>query len=81
MAMTRKQILSEAMSLPSKDRELLAEQLWFSVDSRTQEQNWNAWAKEIRKRLRDLDQGDVETIAGEQVMAAARKLVRKKRTA
>ena len=52
-----------------------------SLDEDRQEEVWEAWAVEIKRRLRALDSGDVETIPGEQVIRDARKLVRKKRSA
>jgi len=69
------------MTLKPKDRAVLADDLWFSLDDSTRDEVRDAWASEIKKRLRQLDTGKVATIPGEQVMREARKLVRKKRSA
>ena len=79
--MTKKQVLAEAMSLSEKDRELLALELWRSLDGTTQEEAAQAWAEEISRRLKALDRGEIKSVPAEQVIREARKLVRKKRSA
>ena len=81
MATKKDQLFAEAMSLKPRDREMLAEELWSSLDGSTRDRISDEWADEISKRLRAFARGEVQTIPGEQVMREARKLVRKKRTA
>jgi putative addiction module component (TIGR02574 family) len=52
MAMTKmKSILDQALALPAKKREALAEKLWQSLDEGTQEEIQQAWAEEIGRGL------------------------------
>ena len=80
MAVTKDQLLNQALSMNKRERELLALELWRSLDDTTQEEVWDAWAIEIARRMKALEHGEVETIPAEQVLREARKLVRKKRT-
>jgi putative addiction module component (TIGR02574 family) len=79
MAVSKKQIVEQALALPARDREMLAEELWLSLDGATKEQVHDEWATEIARRLKQLDRGEVDTIPADEVMREARKLVRKKR--
>ncbi|HYO08302.1 MAG TPA: addiction module protein [Tepidisphaeraceae bacterium] len=81
MAAKKEKVLAEALALSAKERELLALELWRSLDGDAQEQVWDAWSEEIHHRLEALERGQVKAIPGEQVMREARKLVRKTRTA
>lgn len=69
MAMTKEQILSEAMTLDPQDRDDVAEALWQCVvpGELTSEQ-----MAEIRRRLHALDSGRVQSIPGEQVIQELR---------
>ena len=69
MAMTKEQILTEAMALDPRERDEVAERLWqcvvpgeFSADQ----------LEEIRRRVDDLDSGRVQPIGGDQVMQELR---------
>ena len=51
------EILKDALALPPEARAALAESLWDSLDSEVDSDAENAWRKEIRRRLADLDSG------------------------
>jgi putative addiction module component (TIGR02574 family) len=70
--MTREQILSEAMSLDPKDREILAEQLWHSIDGTTGEEVAQAWADEIRRRVAVADAHPEDSVPAEDVIERLR---------
>jgi putative addiction module component (TIGR02574 family) len=70
--MTREQILSEAMALDSRERELLAEQLWLSIDGSTREEVEQAWGDEIQRRAEDADEHPEEFRPAEDVGRALR---------
>lgn len=65
-------ILGAALALPSEDRARLADELVVSLDGLSQEQIEAAWAEEIERRIRDIDEGKVVPIDGEQVMRELR---------
>ena len=71
MAMTKKQLLTAAMTLKPKQREQLAEELWQSIDGATQQQVDKAWATEIRRRVAEVDSGKLKLIPADQVMRKA----------
>jgi putative addiction module component (TIGR02574 family) len=81
MQTTTRKVLDNAMSLSEKERELLALELWRSLDDTTQEQVWDAWAVEIDRRLHGLERGVAKSFPADEVMRQARRLVRKKRSA
>ncbi len=74
MAMTKEQILSEAMALDPRERDEVAETLWQSIvpDELTQQQ-----LAEIRRRIESLESGQTQTIPGEQVMRELRERFRR----
>jgi putative addiction module component (TIGR02574 family) len=72
MSMTRDQIFAEAQSLDPKDRELLAEDLWQSLDETTRNEVNEAWAVEIQRRLQLLDSGQMGTTEAPDVFAKLR---------
>jgi putative addiction module component (TIGR02574 family) len=74
MAMTKDQILSEAMSLDPRERDEVAEALWQSIvpGEVTLEQ-----VTEIRRRMEALDIGQAQPIPGEQVMRELRQRFRR----
>ena len=69
---TFEEILSAALALPPGLRAALADHLFASLDGPNQKQVDEAWAKEIERRIREIDEGEVETIPGEQVMRELR---------
>ena len=62
------EILSAALALPPDMRAMLADHLLTSLDSEDQKRIDALWAEEAERRLREIDEGKVETIDGELVM-------------
>lgn len=56
------EVLRAALSLPAESRAMLAGQLLESLNRPNQKQIDAAWAEEIERRIRDIDEGKVETI-------------------
>jgi putative addiction module component (TIGR02574 family) len=69
MAMTKDQILTEAMALGPLERDEVAEALWQSAEPGefTSQQ-----LTEIHRRIDALNRGEVQSIPGEQVMKELR---------
>ena len=65
-----KQIMAAAMKLPSELKLKLAEQLLESVAPVDQAEIDLAWLVEVRRRLKDLEEGKAHTIPAEDVFAA-----------
>jgi putative addiction module component (TIGR02574 family) len=63
------EILHAALSLPPALREMIAEHLLASLDGPNQKKVDAAWAEEIKRRMREIDEGKVEMIDGELVYA------------
>ena len=61
------EILKEALELPARDREALAESLFASLDAHLDEDAESAWAAEIDRRVAELDAGAVSTIPWSEV--------------
>jgi len=68
MISTFEEILSAALGLPPETRAMLADHLLVSLDAPNQKQIDAAWAEEIERRIREIDEGRVEPIDGELVM-------------
>jgi putative addiction module component (TIGR02574 family) len=66
------EILSAALSLPPYERAMLADRLLASLDGSNQKEIDAAWAEEAERRMREIDEGKVETIDGELVMQKLR---------
>jgi len=65
---TFEEMLSAALALPLEMRAMLADHLLTSLDGPDQKRIDALWAKEAERRLREIDEGKVETIDGELVM-------------
>jgi putative addiction module component (TIGR02574 family) len=61
---------SEALKLSREERATLADKLWLSLED--QKLLDSDWAREIEKRLREIDAGTVSVIAHEDVIAEMR---------
>ena len=61
---------AQAMKLSPAERADLADKLWLSVNSK--EEVEAAWDAEIERRIRQLDAGEVECVAWDDVMAELR---------
>jgi putative addiction module component (TIGR02574 family) len=66
------EILGVALELPPEKCAMLADHLLTSLDSPNQKQIDAAWAEEAERRMREIDEGKVETIDGELVMQRLR---------
>jgi putative addiction module component (TIGR02574 family) len=66
------EILSAALELPPETRAILADQLLASLDGPNQREIDAAWAEEAERRMREIDEGQVEAIDGELVMQRLR---------
>ena len=56
------EILKEALALPAEARAAMADSLWDSLDQETDPGAEEAWLKEIRRRVEELDSGAVTAI-------------------
>ena len=71
MENTYEDVVSAAMSLPPQARAVLAEQLLASLES-SQDDVDAAWRAEIERRVKEIEEGEVQLISGEQVMSELR---------
>lgn len=69
---TFEEILSAALALPPGMRAALADHLLASRDGEDQKRIDTLWAEEAERRIREIDEGKVETIDGELVMRELR---------
>lgn len=67
-----RRLMDEAMSLPAKDKAELVDQLLDSLD-RPDSHVDDVWRREVEKRVEALDQGKLETVSLEEVLAKYRK--------
>jgi putative addiction module component (TIGR02574 family) len=74
---TAERLLQEAMQLSSDERELLAIELFASLEKEPGYDD--AWEAEIQRRIKEIDDGTVEMIPGEQVMAELQERLRARR--
>jgi putative addiction module component (TIGR02574 family) len=68
-----KRLLEEALRLPGRERLRLAESLLANFDGDPDPDAAEAWAEEIARRSREIEEGLVEPIPWSEVKAAARK--------
>lgn len=66
----------QVLHLPASDRARLAHKLLLSLDGLTEAETSEAWIDEAERRARQIDQGLVELVPAEEVMAKARSLLR-----
>jgi putative addiction module component (TIGR02574 family) len=66
------ELLRAALELPPHARAMLAGHLLDGLDDRQQTDIDAAWAEEIERRIRDVDEGKVRLIPGEEVLAELR---------
>ena len=65
---TYDEIMNAALALPSKERERLAEHLIETLDTEDQERIDALWAEEAERRYKEIEDGVVKAIPGEEVM-------------
>ena len=63
-------LLREASELPETQRAELAGRLLESLDGQSEEGVEAAWAEEVERRVRQLENGEVKTIPWEEVRAS-----------
>ena len=66
----------EALGLPPEDQAKLAQKLLLSLDSLSEDESDQVRPVEADRRARELDRGDVQPIAAEEVRKKARNLLR-----
>lgn len=74
--MSAKRIEEEALHLSEEERAKLAQKLLLSLDTPSETEVMEDWLVEAQRRARDLDQGLVQPISGEEVRRKARALLR-----
>jgi putative addiction module component (TIGR02574 family) len=67
---TTDDILAAAMRLPPQDRTKLAERLLDSVEPIDQAEIDAAWVVEVRRRIREVEEGNAELIPAEEAFRA-----------
>jgi putative addiction module component (TIGR02574 family) len=72
MAANFDDIIKDALSLPPGERAMLADQLLESLDWEKQKEIDALWAQEAERRDREIDDGVVTPIPGDQVMSRLR---------
>jgi putative addiction module component (TIGR02574 family) len=65
---TYEEIISAALALPPGSRAMLAEHLLESLDGEDQERIDALWAEEAERRDREIEDGTVTAIPGQEVM-------------
>ena len=65
---TYEEIISAALALPPDARAMLAEHLMESLDAEDQQKIDSLWAQEAERRDKEIDNGTVTPIPGEEVM-------------
>jgi putative addiction module component (TIGR02574 family) len=65
------EIVNAALALPIEERAKLAKQILVSLET-SQAQIDEAWRDEIERRIREIDQGEVELLPGEEVLKELR---------
>jgi putative addiction module component (TIGR02574 family) len=66
--LTYEERMDAAMALPPGTRAMLAEHLMESLDAENQAEIDAVWAEEAERRARELEDGTVKAIPGEEVM-------------
>ena len=66
-------VFEAALGLPADQRTELAERLWKSLGDEPQEEIAAAWAAELQRRLKSVEDGTATLLDGQSVMAELRK--------
>lgn len=69
---TYEEIMNAALALPPDEREMLAEHLMESLDAEQQARIDALWAEEAERRFKEIEDGVVQAIPGEEVMERLR---------
>ncbi|MBI2946430.1 MAG: addiction module protein [Verrucomicrobia bacterium] len=79
MATALIQLERQALALPPKARARLVAKLWASLGDAASPLS-ASWRSEIDRRCREIDDGKIEMIPGDQVFRETRQILQKKRT-
>lgn len=77
MSETEQNIINAALSLSPSTRAQLADMLWSSLPDELLDLPLNdevraAWAREAKRRMAEIESGEVQLVGGEEVMAQLR---------
>jgi putative addiction module component (TIGR02574 family) len=73
MAVINEKLLDEVLALPTDARNALIEKLIESLNLPIHKEIEDLWIKEADRRVRELENGNVKTIPGEEVFKSLRK--------
>lgn len=79
MKQAAKKVLDAALELPESERTEVVEELLATLDGETDEDVDAAWAEEIERRTREIEQGKVKPIPWAKVKQAVSRRSRAKR--
>lgn len=74
--MSAKSLQEAALELPPDERAELAQRLLLSLDDVSDEELAETWLSEAKRRAGELDRGEVQPTAAEEVRRKARALLR-----
>ena len=74
--MNAKTLQEAALELPPDERAELAQRLLLSLDDVSEQELAETWLAEAKRRAGELDRGEVQPTAAEEVMRKARALLR-----
>jgi putative addiction module component (TIGR02574 family) len=72
-----RQVIDDALSLPVEARVQLVEKLLQSLNLPTQSEVEEAWAKEVDRRIAEVEKGEAKLVPGEEVFARLRRKYRR----
>jgi putative addiction module component (TIGR02574 family) len=73
MSDVENKVFEEALSLPSDERIGLIQKLLMSLNLPIQAKIDRLWAEEAERRVSQIEQGDIELVAGDNVFARIRR--------
>lgn len=77
MSVVAKKVIDEALLLPADARVSLVERLLTSLNLPTQPEIDRLWAKEVERRIAQIDKGKVKLLPGSKVFSDIRKKYRR----
>jgi putative addiction module component (TIGR02574 family) len=78
MKQSAKRILNAALRLPEGDRVKVAEELLATLDGKAQKDVDAAWAEEIERRTKEIEQGSVKPVSWSKLKKSAMQRARAK---
>jgi len=76
MPVVAKKVIDEALSLRAEARVSLVEKLLTSLNLPTQPEIDRLWAEEAKRRIAQIDKGEVKLVPGKKVFSSIRKKYR-----